>query len=454
MLPSDSAWLALERPDNPMTITIMLRVDGLTAGRFREFLEVYWSAWERFGCRPVWKAPAWYWQPDATFNVAHHLDVALDRFDQHQLQDWVSARLNDPLPLYRPAWKFWLAPNAEGGAALLLRLHHCYADGLSLLSIFDQLCPASPRQYPAVYGAPEQPRVGRWLETAQQWLGSQLARYGATTQTDSEKRETGLEQTLAARTVQNGARLVHELSEFLAEEEDSPSDLKRPLAGQRNCRWSAPVPLERFRAIAHQTRTTINDVLLACVAAAVRPRLGMTPEQLDDAVMHAAVPVDIRTRLPEGIKPEAGEPGNCFGTVFVPLPVDGESALERLFRIKHETRKLKKSWQPGLAWGLTACASLLPDIGRKPLADLFFRKASAVVSNVPGTPETRYLAGCPITEQMFWVPQAGNIGLGVSIVSYAGQVQFGVVADEAVMADPAAFLEDCLAELGQFPDES
>ena len=55
MLPSDSAWLALERPENPMTITIMLRVDGLTPGRFREFLEVYWLAWERFRCRPVWR---------------------------------------------------------------------------------------------------------------------------------------------------------------------------------------------------------------------------------------------------------------------------------------------------------------------------------------------------------------------------------------------------------------
>src|SRR5690554_7171180 len=258
----------------------------------------------------------------------------------------------------------------------------------------------------------------------------------------------------AGRALEASARMVHELSEFLVEPADTPSELRRPLLGRRSCRWSDPVPLDRFRAAASATHTTINDVLLACVAAAVRPRLGMSPEQLDDAVMHAAVPVDIRSRLPEGIRPEEGELGNCFGTVFVPLPVDGESALERLFRIKHETRKLKKSWQPGLAWGLTACASLLPDIGRKPLADLFFRKASAVVSNVPGTPETRYLAGCAITEQMFWVPQAKNIGLGVSIVSYAGQVQFGVVADEAVMADPAAFLEDCLAELGQFPDES
>src|SRR5690554_8070011 len=87
MLPSDSAWLALERPENPMTITIMLRVDGLTAGRFRDFLNIYWTAWERFCCRPVWKAPAWYWQADPTFNVAHHLDVVLDRFDQGQLQE-------------------------------------------------------------------------------------------------------------------------------------------------------------------------------------------------------------------------------------------------------------------------------------------------------------------------------------------------------------------------------
>lgn len=451
MLPSDSAWLALERPENPMTITIMLRVDGLTAARFRDFLSVYWIAWERFRCRPVWKAPAWYWQVDPTFTAARHLDVALDRFDRHQLQDWVSCRLNEPLPLYRPAWKFWLAPNAEGGAALLLRLHHCYADGLSLLGIFDKLCPVSPRQYPAIYGAPELPQLGRWADSAQRWFGSLVAQLGlGNTSSPDFAAGAGASQGLAGKAVHSGTRLVHELSEFLIEPQDSASDLKRPLLGRRNCRWSDPVSLDDFRTIARATNTTINDVLLACVAAAIRPRLGLTPGQLDDAVMHAAVPVDIRAHMPEGIKPEDGEPGNCFGTVFVPLPVDGASALERLFRIKHETRKLKKSWQPGIAWGLTACASLLPEAGRRPLADLVFRKASAVVSNVPGTPETRYLAGCAITEQMFWVPQAGDIGLGVSIVSYAGQVQFGVVADEAVMPDPQDFLSDCVQELQQF----
>jgi len=209
----------------------------------------------------------------------------------------------------------------------------------------------------------------------------------------------------------------------------------------------------RFRSIAHITNVTINDVLLSCVAAAARPRLGLSDDELEQVVMHAAVPVDIRARLPEGLKPQPETLGNYFGTVFVPLPVDGESPLERLYRIKQETRRLKKSWQPGIAWGLASSASMIPDPLRQPIADVFYRKASVVVSNIPGKQEPRYLAGCRITEQMFWVPQAGDIGLGISIVSYAGQVQFGVVADEAVMADPEDFLNDCLQELAQFPGD-
>lgn len=455
LLPVDSAWLALERPENPMTITVMLRVEGLTEARFQEFLQIYWLAWARFRFVPVRRAPAWWWEEDPVFSLHHHLEVVHGEFDHQALQDWVSARLNQPLPDYRPLWKFWLLPDTEGGAALLLRMHHCYADGLSLLGIFERLCPPSPQQAPVLYGAPEQADMGRWGRAAKAWLRELAASETPEPEVAKEEGIPGNGGTAGRNALERATwkslKLVNELSQFLVEPEDTESCLKRSLLGRRQCRWSPPVSLERFRHIARVTGVTINDVLLSCVASAVRKRLVADDTNMDEAVLHAAVPVDIRSRLPEDIKPEPGTLGNYFGTVFVPLPVDGESSLERLFRIKHETRKLKKSWQPGLSWALTGSASLIPEAWRQPVADLFYRKASAVVSNVPGTRDERYLAGCRILEQMFWVPQAGDIGLGVSIVSYAGQVQFGVVADEAVLAHPERFLDDCLQELDLFP---
>ena len=442
LLPVDSAWLALECPENPMTITVMLRVDGLTEARLRDFLQDYWLAWERFLFLPVPRPPGWWWERDPTFALHHHLQVVREPLDNQQLQDWVSARLNQPLPAYRPRWKFWLVPEAEGGAALLLRIHHCYADGLSLLGVFERICTPSPQQHPAIYGAREDADLNRWKRSASAWLKAVTME-----RDESPDKAARGEKSTVERVTMQGLKLMNELSQFLVEPEDTPSTLKRPLLGRRHCRWSAPVALERFRQAADATGATINDVLLSCVAAAVRAHLGDDDTDLDDAILHAAVPVSVREQLPEGIRPEPAALGNFFGTVFVPLPVDGDSPLERLYRVKHETRRLKKSWQPGISWGLAGSAGLLPQTWRQPIAELMYRKASAVVSNVAGTRETRYLAGCRIREQMFWVPQAGNIGLGISIVSYDGKVQFGVVADEAILMAPEAFLADCLAEL-------
>lgn len=448
MLPVDAAWLALEAPHNPMTITVMMRVEGLTENRLQEFIERYWLAWERFRLLPVRKGPAWHWQADPLFALRHHLAVVPHSLDAEALQDWVSARLNQPLPDYRPRWKFWLVPHAEGGAALLLRIHHCYADGLALLEVFDRLCPTSPRQPPAIYGGRESTEPTRWLDGTRAWLAELLAGEGGTnTAAVMSARSAAGSRNRLEQAALRGVRLVNELSHFVVEAEDTPSPLRQTLLGRRRCCWSEPLPLAQFRSVARSAGVTINDVLLSCVASAVRQALAGAGVDLDQACAHAAVPVDIRSRLPDGVSPPAGSLGNYFGTVFVPLPVDGGSPLERLYRIKHETRRLKRSWQPGISWALAGAAALLPDHLRQAVAELFCRKASTVVSNVPGTREPRYLAGCRITEQMYWVPRAGDIGLGVSVVSYAGQVQFGIVADEAVVADPQQFLACCLAEL-------
>ncbi len=450
LLPADSAWLALESPENPMTITVLMRVDGLTGDRLSDFLAAYWLAWERFCCIPAQHLPVWRWEPDPAFSLSHHLEVIDDAFDDEALQSWVSARLNQPLPDYRPRWKFWLLPNARGGAALLLRIHHCYADGLSLMGVFDQICTRSPQQAPVIYGGREGGEFHRWSGAMRDWL----ARLG----TDVGQPHKGADlASMAAdfpasleRTSRLGMRLFNELSQFLVEPEDSDSSLKVPLLGRQVCRWSAPRPLTGFRDAAHRLGCTMNDVLLASVTGAIREHLGATGMTMADARVHAAMPVDIRHRLPEALQPEVGLLGNYFGTVFVPLPVDGDSSLEHLYRVKHETRRLKNSWQPGIAWGLTGSACLLPGSVRDTLRDLMCNKASAVVSNVPGTRDVRFLAGCRIREQMCWVPQAGSIGLGISIVSYAGQVQVGVVADEAILPEPDHFLAQCLNALSNY----
>ncbi|SFR59811.1 acyltransferase, WS/DGAT/MGAT [Marinobacter daqiaonensis] len=458
LLPMDSAWLTLESPQNPLTITVLMRVDGLTLPELRAFLQRYWLAWDRFRMMPVEKSCGWCWQPDRYFDLAHHLVAVNEAMSVERLQKWVSARLNQPLPGGRPRWGFWLVPRAEGGAALLLRIHHCYGDGMSLLDVFDRICTRNPGDIPEHYGCSESRNASRVTDVIQACRDAIRTGFRTTEVEPTQTEKTSGPQwddtipesrhpALLEKATMNGLRAINEITGMVTEPEDSASSLKRSLLGRRHCRWSEAVALRRFLSVARRRGCSINDVLLACVTAAMRESLALPARQLNQAVAHAAVPVDIRRSLPASLQRADHGPGNFFGTVFVPLPVDGGFSLERLWRIKHETRRLKRSWQPAIAWGLVGLSSLLPTALRKPISDLFFRKASAVVSNVPGTREPRYLAGHKVTEQMFWVPQAGDIGLGVSIVSYAGNVQFGVVADEAVLDDPDAFLNCCLKEL-------
>jgi hypothetical protein len=98
--------------------------------------------------------------------------------------------------------------------------------------------------------------------------------------------------------------------------------------------------------------------------------------------------------------------------------------------------QLKGSYQPVLTLGLMAALGRLPATVEAAAIDLLSTKASAVATNVPGPQQPLYLAGGRIGRLIFWVPQSGDIGLGISILSYAGQVQFGLIADAARIPDP------------------
>ena len=107
---------------------------------------------------------------------------------------------------------------------------------------------------------------------------------------------------------------------------------------------------------------------------------------------------------------------------------------------------LKRSRQAIVAYGLLAALGMAPASVQGLALELFSRKATAVATNVPGPQQPLYLAGCMLREMMFWVPQTGSIGIGISILSYNGRVHFGLISDGRLIPDPDAVIRRFGAE--------
>jgi hypothetical protein len=98
--------------------------------------------------------------------------------------------------------------------------------------------------------------------------------------------------------------------------------------------------------------------------------------------------------------------------------------------------ELKKSYQAGVTYGLLAVLGYTPKQAQDALFSILLSRATAVMTNVPG-PQTRLtMAGAEVSRMMFWVPQSGDIGIGVSILSYNGKVQFGLITDAELVPEP------------------
>jgi hypothetical protein len=100
-----------------------------------------------------------------------------------------------------------------------------------------------------------------------------------------------------------------------------------------------------------------------------------------------------------------------------------------------------------VAFGVLSLMGLTPQQIEKLIINFFAAKTSAVMTNVPGPRRPIYLAGQRLNSLMFWVPRAGDIGLGLSILSYAGNVYVGIATDAGLMPDPQAIVDACHAEL-------
>jgi WS/DGAT/MGAT family acyltransferase len=205
--------------------------------------------------------------------------------------------------------------------------------------------------------------------------------------------------------------------------------------------WTKPLPLEEIKAIGQQIGATINDVILTAMTGALRRYLEKRTQEVDGFNIRAVVPVSIRP--PQ----DFNKLGNRFGLVFLSLPIGVQDPLKRVLVLKRRMDMIKGTPEALVAFGILTAIGLTPQQIEHIIINIFAMKATAVMTNVPGPRQQLFFAGSAIRNLIFWVPTPGQLGLGVSILSYNGGVTLGVMTDEGLVPDPEKIIEGFYAEI-------
>jgi WS/DGAT/MGAT family acyltransferase len=432
----DTAWLRMERPTNLMMITsVMMFDESMAIDKIKRMVKQRFLAYPRFRQKVVDSPAGAWWEDDADFDLDWHVRLSAlpGRAGKRELERFVSLQASTPLDKSKPLWQFHLVEKYGGGSALVTRIHHCYADGMALVQVMLSMTDTS-----------RESKKGSDLSKA--WLngdGNQVAqRVGAIDRymkIGGQMLEKGMDfyrdPGLVSVVAKEGGEIARELAVALSLSDDPHTILRGRLGVSKRVAWAEPLDLEEVKAIGRAFDCTVNDVLMASAAGALRSYMIDRGEHVDGLTVRATVPVNLRPLE------HAKKLGNHFGLVFLELPVGEANPVRRLERVADCMRQLKTSRQAIVSYGLLAALGMAPVSLQRTFLELFSRKATAVATNVPGPHMPLYMAGCKVRDMMFWVPQTGTIGLGISILSYNGKVHFGLIGDAKLVPDPDAIIQ-------------
>ncbi len=447
----DAAWLGMDEPTTMMMITgVMTFKKPLNIEHLKAVFEYRWLKFERFRqrlVRPSLPTSRPYWETDPHFNIASHFKrTALPPpGDQAALQQMVSDLMSTPLDFSKPLWQIHVIDKYGEGSAIVARMHHSIADGLALVYVLLSLTDMTPDA-----PWPEPPEVDEDRDDGGLFGGALGSLFrGGRSVVGTAGKLSGAAVRGSWSTVRNpdqlremmqaGSDASYATSRLLLRPDDPPTPFKGPLGTTKRGAWSRPLSLRDIKAIKNATRTTVNDVLISAMSGALRRY--MLAQGAPAVDFRATVPVNLRTEK------EMGQLGNKFGLVFLDLPVSIEDPLDRLAEVKFRMQELKKSTEAGII------LTLLNVVGRSTkqvqdvVVSILAKKATAVLTNVPGPPIPLFLAGREIEDLMFWVPQAGRLGMGISILSYAGKVYLGVATDVKLVSEPERVIDAFYEEL-------
>lgn len=446
---ADAAWFHMDRPTNHMVINSVLTFDEpVDLGRLRDLLrERLVEPFPRFRQVVVEAGPlrSPHWRDDDRFDIDLHLHRRhlAPPGDQAALRELVADLMSASLDPGKPLWDWYLVDGYGDGCAVIVRMHHCIADGIALAQVMLGLTDVPGADGRPAVEPPRAPRRGLPLGPAAP-LAAPVARLaqpvvalagGALGVVRHPRRLPAL-----GREARDDAIA---LAEILAAPSENPSALKGDHGVAQRVAWTPPLPLADVKEVAHATGTTVNDVLMAALGGGLARYLGDREEQVDE--LHAMVPFNIRP----ADRPLPADLGNRFGLILIGLPLRAAGALERLAEVHRRMVHIKSSRQPAMSYAILGAMGRTPQALERRIVDLFSAKSTAVVTNVPGPREAVHLAGVPVREVLVWAPCASSVGMSVSIFSYRDTVTVGYMTHASLVPDPGALASHLVDELAE-----
>ena len=445
----DTAWLRMDNDVNLMMIVgVWLLTPSISIEALRERIADKLLKYDRFHQKAVADAMGASWVEDEDFDITRHvklrpLSLGPEVSERQALQLRCGELATTPLDPLRPLWQFELVPHYEGGSAVILRIHHCIGDGISLISVMLSITDggSDPPKRRRKADDDDALQEADWLTDAVLKPLSSLAikaigltSGGVSKSIDmlSRPQQPLMGSLDMART---GLQVISDVAAMALMADDSPTLLKGKPEGKKRVAWGEPMPLDQVKAIGKALGCSINDVLLACVAGAIGQYLR---EHGDDPAGK-----EIRAMVPVNLRPldKAWQLGNRFGLAPLTLPIGIDNPVQRVYAVRQRMAELKGSYQPLLAFAVLSMAGLFIKPVQDAVLGLFAKKSTAVMTNVPGPAKPMKFCGSTLRQTMFWVPASGDIGMGVSILSYGGGVQFGLITDRKLCPDPHSIIE-------------
>jgi WS/DGAT/MGAT family acyltransferase len=462
--PLDSAFITLESPLAPLHIAAILEVEAPVGGQadpLTTFEEIKALVAERLYeipklTRRILRVPfdlAWpVWVDDPEFDLDEHVirRACPSPGGEEELDALVGRIMATELPADRPLWEISVVEGlADGRTALILKLHHALADGVSGAATFAQLFDISPEIRSS--NPPDVPHA------APQPLPSPLALLGRTAG-ELIRRPHALLEALASGAEHAGAVLERSLrppDQTAGTPTGHRSDAGL-LAAPRTSLNGTPSHARRFtrlhldlsdvKTAAKQRGATVTDFVMCTVGGALR-RLFESRGEVIDKDLVAFMPVNVRAPGNEAAL------GNRISAALVGLhtTVEDHEARLDLLRDDSATRKAQGMGSSRLLMHLAAAAGpTLASLAGQTLYDLeLFNElppiANVTVSSVPGPPIPLWVAGRHVANAAPMGPLMAGIALNVTVLGYGGLLEYGVLACAKKLPDLSALkglLED------------